>query len=174
MSYDTIKFLNLEDFPIDISSFHVSKSRNILTAYFKLINNTTNCIHCEGKEIVIKDYRMKKVKHSISNASSCFLGYKARRFFCRKCLKTFCESNPFSIKGESISLYTKLAVLEDLKDFSLTFTAIASKYHLSVAHVLNIFDSYVKVSRRKIDSVVCFDEIYTSKLSRAQICFCDF
>ena len=105
MSYDTIKFLNLEEFPIDISSFQVSKVRNTLTAYFRLVNHTTNCIHCQSKEIVIKDYRVKKVKHSISNASSCFLGYKARRFFCRKCLKTYYEPNPSSIKGESI--YTK-------------------------------------------------------------------
>ena len=44
-----------------------------------LERNTFSCPYCGGTEISIKDYRKKKIKHSISTNNPCYIIYNARR-----------------------------------------------------------------------------------------------
>lgn len=66
-------------------------------------------------------------------------------------------------KNNKISNYTKLAVLELLKDHTQTFTAIAKRFNVSVPTVINIFDEEIKIDRLKLPEAICIDEFYTSK-----------
>lgn len=61
-----------------------------------LERNTFSCPYCGGTEISIKDYRKKKIKHSISTNNPCYIIYNARRYKCNYCNSTFYEANPFS------------------------------------------------------------------------------
>ena len=59
------------------------------------------------------------MRHCISNASNCCLSYKTKCLYFMNCSEMFYETAPLSIEAESISLYTSLVILADLKDFNL-------------------------------------------------------
>lgn len=62
-----------------------------------------------------------------------------------------------------MSHYTIYAILNDLKDHTVTFKNVANKYNVSVTSVLNTFDSYVDARRLSLTEAICIDEFYTSK-----------
>ena len=106
MNYDTIKLLNLEDVNIDLTKSHIDKVNGNLVVTVVLNNTTTSCKECGSLSIVTKEYKIKKITHSISTNQPCILNYKARRFRCKDCGKTFQEHNPFCQEDEKLSLYT--------------------------------------------------------------------
>ena len=73
MYYDSIKLFNLEQFNIKIKTAEITKIDNVLYFYITLERNTFSCPYCGGTEISIKDYRNKKIKHSISTNNSCYI-----------------------------------------------------------------------------------------------------
>ena len=162
MYNDTIKLLNLEQFNLKIKKIDTAKRNNILYCYITLENQKEKCPFC-FQNPVINGYRNKKITHSISNNSPCYIIYNARRFYCKTCKHTYYEKNPFALKNDKLSTYTIYAVLNDLKDHTVTFKNVAAKYNISITSVQNIFDSYVDVKRRKLPEVICIDEFYTSR-----------
>lgn len=162
MKNDIIKLLNLEKFNLHINKLDTVKNDNILFCYITLENNKDKCPLCNSEGIV-KEYVKKKLTHSISNNNPCFIIYNARRFYCKICKHTYYEKNPFALKNNKLSLYTIYAVLNDLKDHTVTFKNIANKYNISVTSVINIFDSYIVANRRHLPEAICIDEFYTSK-----------
>lgn len=162
MNKDIIKFLNLEKLKSRIKKITIVKKDNNLFAYITLTNNKELCPVCNSTPI-IKEYVEKKLVHSISNSIPCFIIYNARRFYCKVCKHTYYEKNPFALKHDKLSSYTIYAVLNDLKDHTVTFKNVANKYNISITTVQNIFDSYVDASRRKLPVAICIDEFYTSK-----------
>ena len=162
MYNDTIKLLNLEQFNLKIERIDTVKRNNVLYCYITLKNQKDACPICSSNP-VIHGYKIKTIKHSISNNNPCFIIYKARRFYCKTCKHTYYEKNPFSLKHDKLSTYTIYAVLNDLKDHTVTFKNVAEKYNLSVTSVINIFDSYVDVKRRILSEVIYIDEFYTSR-----------
>ena len=154
MYNDTIKLLNLEQFNLKVEKIDVVKRNNILYCYITLENQKKKCTLCNSSP-VIKEYVNKKIKHSISNTNPCFIIYRARRFYCKTCKLTYYEKNPFALKNDKLSNYTIYAVLNDLKDHTVTFKNIAEKYNLSVTSVINIFDTYINSKRRTLPEVIC-------------------
>ena len=165
MEYDTIKLLNLEDVNIDLTKSHVDKVNGKLVCTIVLINDTNCCENCGSININVKDYYIKKITHSISTNQPCILNYKARRFRCKDCGKTFLEHNPFCQKDEKLSLYTVIKILEKLRSHTATFTSVAKDLNVSIQTVVNDFDNYINGSRLPFDEVICIDEIYTNKLT---------
>ena len=166
MNYDTIKLLNLEDINIDLTKSHVDKVNGKLECTIVLNNTTTSCKECGSLSIVIKEYKIKKITHSISTNQPCILKYKARRFRCKDCNKTFFEDNPFCQKDEKLSLFTDIKILEKLRSHTATFSSVSKDLHASVQTVINVFDKYVEGARLPFSEVICIDEIYTNKLTR--------
>lgn len=165
MNYDTIKLLNLEDVNIDLNKSHVDKVNGKLVCTIVLNNSTTSCKECGSLSIVTKEYKIKKITHSISTNQACILNYKARRFKCKDCGKTFLEYNPFCQEDEKLSLYTVIKILEKLRSHTSTFTSVAKDLNVSIQTVVNVFDNYVSGTRLKLSEVICIDEIYTNKLT---------
>ena len=165
MNYDTIKLLNLEDINIDLTKSHVDKVNGKLVCTIVLNNSTTSCKECGSLSIVIKEYKIKKITHSISTNQPCILNYKARRLKCKDCGKTFLEHNPFCQEDEKLSLYTVIKILEKLRSHTSTFTSAAKDLNVSIQTVVNVFDNYVSGTRLKLSEVICIDEIYTNKLT---------
>lgn len=165
MEYDTIKLLNLEDINIDLTKSHVDKVDGKLVCTIILNKNTNCCEYCGSININVKDYYIKKITHSISTNQPCILNYKARRFKCKDCGRTFLEHNPFCQKDEKLSLYTVIKILEKLRSHTATFTSVSKDLNVSIQAVVNVFDNYVKGTRLTFDEVICIDEIYTNKLT---------
>lgn len=171
MYNDIIKLLNLEQFNIKIKKIETSKINNILYCYITLEPTASSCPLCGGAKLFIKDYQTKRIIHSISTNSPCFIIYKARRYKCTYCNSIFYEHNPFSLKNNKESTYTIYKVLDELKYHTNTFTDVARNLNLSVTTVIRIFDQYVEYHRTKLPNIICFDEVYTSRKSYQKYAF---
>ena len=165
MNNDTIKLLNLEGINIDLTNSYVDKVNGILICTIVLNNNTKCCKICGSTNICSHGFISKKIVHSISTNQPCILKYKARRFRCKDCKKTFLEHNPFCREDEKLSLYTDMKIIEKLRSHTATFTSVSRDLNISIQTVINIFDKYASGSRLKFDKVICMDEIYTNKLT---------
>ena len=125
------------------------------------------CPICSTETSRIKGYQNKTNRHSILNNTPCIIHYRARRYICPLCGKTFFENNPFTRKGSKLSVATVYNVLTDLKNPALTFSYVASKYHISQSTVANIFDRGVNIPRRPLPECISFDETYAFKSEKS-------
>ena len=138
-----------------------------LTIDVELNSKPHKCPVCSTETSRIKGYQNKIIRHSILNNTPCIIDYRARRYICPLCGKTFFENNPFTNKGSRLSVATVYNVLADLKNPALTFSYVASKYHISQSTVANIFDRGVNIPRRTLPECICFDETYAFKSDRS-------
>jgi transposase len=166
MIYDTIKMCNLEGFADIIEDISVVRNSEQLYCYITLKKVYDPYPNCKASNPFVHGYYERKITHSISIGSPCFLIYKARKYKCRFCGKVYYENNPFSPKKYKTSTYTVLSVLEALRSHTSTFTAVAMQYNLTKQHVIDIFDEYVDCARKKFPPIICMDEFYTSKFAK--------
>lgn len=126
----------------------------------RLRNTTTFCPLCNSKSIVGNGFYKKKLNHSTLKNRKCTIIYEAHRFKCCSCGSSFSERNPFAQPNSNLTLETITNVLIDLKDIRTTYSGIAKRHDLSVTQVMNIFDSYVDISRKPLPRILSIDEIY--------------
>lgn len=155
---DIIALFNLES--EDIEDISYSNEGKISIIRILLRANYPPCPCCNGSEVVIKGYTPKQIKHSLLTDRKCILYYKARRYQCRICGRTYYEFNPFCFGAMKISTLTVENVLKDLKKQNETFTSVAQRYHISPTSVASIFDQHVSLSRLPLSEVICLDECY--------------
>lgn len=147
----------------DIQSFSANREDDSLIVTLTLNRKEHLCPFCMTPTSKVKDYRLKKIRHSVLNPTPCIIHYKARRYFCPICRKAFYEHNPFSSSGSKVSIETVYNVLNELRNPASTFSSIAQKYHLSPSSVSNLFDKHVTISRRTLPECLSFDEVYAFK-----------
>lgn len=165
ISNDTLIALDLER--ADIKSMNIYNDGEGLTIDVELNSKPHKCPVCSTETSRIKGYQNKIIRHSILNNTPCIIDYRARRYICPLCGRTFFENNPFTNKGSRLSVATVYNVLADLKNPALTFSYVASKYHISQSTVANIFDRGVNIPRRTLPECICFDETYAFKSDRS-------
>ena len=117
------------------------------------------CPYC-GTQLVCNGFYNKKLIHSILINRPCTVFFARRRYICRHCECTFSEPNRFAGKGENVTYETKINVLKDLKEPSMTYTSTARRNNLSTTKVLQIFDKHVSISRKPLPEVLAIDEHY--------------
>ncbi|BCR35529.1 ISL3 family transposase [Mariniplasma anaerobium] len=166
MNDDTIKLLNLEHIDHLIESISSISLEGLIEMHIKLFKSPQTCPNCLNETERFHSFRIRSITHSVLIDKKYLLIYHARRYKCLCCGKVFYEKNPFSKRYESISTYTKLSILEHLKDYTHTFTSAANAYFVSKQSVINIFDHFVDARRRLLPEVICMDEFYTSKVSK--------
>lgn len=149
-----------QDIVSDISS---SNQNGIFMIHLSLKVKPHACPSCGHFTSHIKEYKIKHIKHSLLNRQQCLIHYKARRFVCDFCGRSFFENNPFSSSGRSISNLTILNVLNELKESNATFASVARHNFISSTKVQEIFDLYVHIPRKSLPDVVCIDEVYALK-----------
>ena len=150
----------------DVMEIDVSHKSDAVYIYIKLNKQEHKCPVCESKTSRVKAYTNKKILHSLLSNYPCFIIYRARRYVCETCRKTFYEHNPFTHKNMKISVVTVSNVLLDLKKVSETFTSVANRYNLSSTTVASIFDSHVVMSRKMLPELLCIDECYAFSSSQ--------
>lgn len=124
------------------------------------------CPRCESQSIRFHSYSYRKIIHSISTGQPCILRFHQRKYQCQVCSSVFSEDNPFAIKHANVNHYTRLSILNYLKDFNHTFTDTAALFHISIQCVIDIFDQAVDAKRRSLPEAICIDEVYTNKLNK--------
>lgn len=147
----------------NISHIDVFHEGNELIISIELNVSEHLCPICRTPTSKIKGYHLKKIRHSVLNPISCIIHYRARRYVCPVCGKTFYENNPFIAEHLKVSIATVYNVLQELKRPEATFKYVADKYHLSPSSVSNIFDRHVNPSRRSLPECLSFDETYAFK-----------
>lgn len=148
-----LKMFNLDEDRID--TFFMSHQDEKVVVQVTLKRMYSECPACGGNACRIKDYRMKHITHSVLKATHCVIAYRARRYQCKVCHKSFYEHNPFTFNGKRISLATVYNVLEDLKSIQETFASVALRHNLSAPSVMNIFDQHVYIPRLTLPSILC-------------------
>lgn len=160
-----LDLFNLE--PQDVQSFKCIRDQDRLIFMVVLKALAQECPTCHSNHCVVHCYVNKNIKHqAVANENTIVL-YKARRYKCKECGRTFYEHNPFVFGGQKISALTVKHVLEDLKSYHATFSEVARTYSISPTTVASIFDTHVEISRKPLPKQINFDEVYafTSKLN---------
>ena len=128
-SDDLLKFFNLER--DNVQKFSITHKKDGVYVSITLNQTYCQCPVCGNMTNRVKDYKDKKITHSILTITSCYIIYHARRYQCTHCKKSFYENNPFTFGGR-LSVVTVSNVLKDLKSPNATFTDVARRYGISI------------------------------------------
>lgn len=165
--YDnTIDLLRLNHLKGSIQSIETRNEQESLIVELVLIKQPAICPVCGSKRSRFHSYRYRNITYSISTAYPCIIRFHQRKYQCRDCGRTFLEQNPLTLKYQSISFFTRMKILEYLKDYNRTFTDAADLYHVSIQAVINIFDTSIDAKRRQLGDVICIDEVFTAKMNK--------
>lgn len=61
--------------------------------------------------------------------------------------------------------------LEKLKPYTSTFASVAKELDISATSVMEIFDKHVQIERKKLTSIMCWDEFYFNRHSKYKYAF---
>lgn len=146
-----------------ISSLSSYVENDVLIIRLTLKPSPCSCPVCNTSTSHIKEYKLKRIKHSALNHRKFLIEYNARRLVCDNCGKTFYENNPFIPIGHSISNLTVLNVLQELKESNATFASVARHNFISPTKAQEIFDLYVRIPKNLLPEIICIDEVYALK-----------
>lgn len=149
----------------NIKNINIYHEKDGIVIDLELNVHEHSCPVCNTVTSKIKGYHLKKIKHSVLNPVPCTINYRARRFICPVCGKTFYEHDPFTFGRSKLSVETVYNVLQELKRPEATFQYVADKYHISPSTASNIFDDHVSPARRQLPECISFDETYAFKSS---------
>lgn len=155
---DILALFNLES--EDIQDIGYMNTNNMAIVQISLRANYPPCPDCGNEDVKIKGYELKKINHSILTDRKCLLHYKARRYICPVCKRTYYEHNPFVFSSMRISALTVQNVLKDLKKQTETFTSVGERYNISPTSAASIFDQHVSLPRLPLPEYMSIDEVY--------------
>ena len=160
-----LQLFNLQ--PEKVDTIAIENKKDAVYISVKLTVEECPCPVCGTMTRKIKSYTDKKILHAAITYKPCYIAYRARRYICPNCKKTFNENNPFAYQNMKLSALTVSNVLEDLKSPNETFSTVAKRYGISSTTVSGIFDSHVNVARRKLPRFITIDEVYAFHSERS-------
>ena len=155
---EILALFNLEN--DDIEDITFSNDSGISSVRILLCALYPPCPVCGNPNVRIKGYDIKKINHGLLADRKCVLHYKARRYECPVCGRSYHEHNPFCFKSMRISALTVHNVLRDLKLQTETFSSVAARYHISPTSAASIFDRHIFMSRLPLPQLMSWDEAY--------------
>lgn len=153
-----LELFNLDRERVEEAQYHNENSCAVVDVLLRA--DYPPCPDCGCKRPQIKEYITKRINHGLLSDRKCTLNYRARRYECPVCHRTYYEHNPFCFKRQRISALTVDNVLRDLKKQTETFSTVAERYHISSTTAASIFDAHVIESRRTLPELMCWDETY--------------
>lgn len=82
----------------DVQSIQYMPAGDIAMVDITLAPHPIKCPECSYDSPKVKNYVLKKIRHSELTDRACILRYHARRFVCPVCGRTYYEANPFVFK----------------------------------------------------------------------------
>lgn len=158
---------NLDPADVEAMGYRRDDQGNTIIS-IKLTPRATPCPDCGCRNAHIKNYVDKRINYKLLTDRKTTLIYRARRFICPVCRRTYYEYNPFAFGSQRISRRTVINVLTDLKDFNETMSSVARRYDISPTSVASIFDHHVDLSRNRLPEVLSIDENYCFKSDKSR------
>ena len=170
---ELLKFVELHYYDVnkERTTIYIDTTTSEITINMYLNRRVTACTFCKSTNTIIKETRKKHINHCIKPKQKIDIIFHQKKFICKDCGTMFMENNPI---GETISNYGKLAMLNSLRNFRITFKDISNDYFIPINTVQYYFDKCVDLSRHTLSKVMCFDEIYSRKLTKTKYAFCMF
>lgn len=154
------------EYPIEMTS--TDYNENIIITLKK---KPHVCPKCGTLVDRTKDYKMREIKHKIFEKYHTIIYYKARRFICPKCNKTFMEKNTFGNRKRRLSASIIDSILKELKPYNLTFSSVARRFDISVTTVIDLFDKHVQIERKPLTEILCWDEFHFNRHAKSKYAF---
>lgn len=164
-----IKLLDLE--PESVENIDIRKVGKENHLVISLKRTPQTCPACFKMTSKVKEYKYRRYSHQIIDSQETYVFYRQRRMVCPYCGKTFNERSTFGKAYSSITNTTLIAILENLRHYTATYTKIADKYAISVRTVIRIFDNHVQIRRHHLTDIICIDEFYFNRHSRYKYAF---
>lgn len=168
MNHFIIKLLDLKEEEISSIDSIIEKDCSF---FITLKPKLVPCKHCGTLTSKVHDYTNKTINTKVLNHSEVTILYRARRYKCIHCGKSFVEHNPFVAPNKKTSAINVFGILTDLKPYTATYSAVAKKYGVSVTTVIDLFDKHVQIDRKPLTHVLCFDEFYFNRHSKYKYAF---
>ena len=174
MNNDTIEFLKyigLNNYDVDKNKTSIVVDPSTFEVKVDLFLNRRMiiCPYCKSTHTVIKETRVKIINHCIKPQQKISIFFHQKRFICKDCNHSFIENNPI---GETISYIGLIEMFNALRNPITTFSKVSQDYFIPLATLLRYFDKRVKLSRHRLTKVLCFDEIYSTRLTKTKYSFC--
>lgn len=144
-------------------SIDVILNEETIECHIELKKQILACQNCGSKIMHIHGHKTKRLVHSINTRSICLLVIHYRIQKCPLCGKTRCENINVAKFKQRISNYTKLKVLEALREATNTFTDVGNPFNITTQSVINIFDEFVQPNRLVLAEYICMDKFYLGK-----------
>ena len=154
------ELLNLEDSDIIISDISIQGTTKTLT--LETVPYAHFCPSC-GFKMHSRGTKKRTIKHPIlQDTYELILILKQRRWKCTnpECCYDISESFKFVNKRRRTTNATDMLIVDAYRDLMETSSSIASRFHVSDTHVLEVFDRYVKMDRLPLTDAICIDEVF--------------
>ena len=154
------ELLNLEDSDIIISDISIQGTTKTLT--LETTPYAHFCPSC-GFKMHSRGTKKRTIKHPIlQDTYELILILKQRRWKCTnpECCYDISESFKFVNKRRRTTNATDMLIVDAYRDLMETSSSIASRFHVSDTHVLEVFDRYVKMDRLPLTDAICIDEVF--------------
>lgn len=158
--HDIIDLLDLEDSSLNITDVTISGNKKIVT--LETIPTTHHCPVCNYR-MHSRGIKTRTINHPIlQDTYQLVIKLKQRRWRCTNpvCQYETNETFNFVHKYRRNSNATDLLIVNSFRDLSNTAVKIAETFKTSDTHVLEVFDSYVKMDRLPLSDAICIDEVY--------------
>lgn len=157
-----LKIFDLDDDLVDDVSFETDINRNTLYVKFKKI--ITCCPVCGSLKLLSKGYYTSKLVGCPFRPT--VIECKIKRFICKDCGSYPVDVNPISYKNTNMTRTAVISILNELKPYTATYSQVAKRFGTSASHIINLFDRYVRVKRKKLPGMLLIDEFYFSRKVR--------
>ena len=154
------ELLDLEDTDIIVSDVHIEGTEKTLTLE---THPTAHYCPCCGFRMHSRGIKQRRISHPIlQDGYSLRLILKQRRWRCPNpdCRYEANEEFRFVSKSKRTTKATDLLIVLAFKDLSESAASIARRFHTSDTHVLDVFDSFVKMDRLPLTDIISIDEVH--------------
>ena len=142
-----LKIFDLDDDLVENVSFETDMKRNTLYVKFKRTMNY--CSVCGSVKLLSKGYYTSTLVGCPFNGKPTLIKCKINRFVCKNCGSYPVDENPISYKNTNMTRTAVITILNELKPYTATYSQIANRFGTSTSHIMNLFDRYVRVKRKK-------------------------
>ncbi|WP_168080594.1 ISL3 family transposase [Massilimicrobiota sp. SW1139] len=156
-----LKIFDLDDDLVENVSLETDMKRNTLYVKFKRTMNY--CSVCGSVKLLSKGYYTSTLVGCPFNGKPTLIKCKINRFVCKNCGSYPVDENPISYKNTNMTRTAVITILNELKPYTATYSQIANRFGTSTSHIMNLFDRYVRVKRKKLPRVLLIDEFYFSR-----------
>jgi|GEM_PF-556454 len=151
-------------FGLDADSYSVepiiSETESEIDIFITLNDdNPRRCPYCHSSNVVIKETREIRISYSVLKHQSkpIFILLTKRKYFCKKCHKTYMQKTELVRQKHTISNETCWTIHEKCKEI-ISFKSITKFLSISEPTVRTIFNEMVKIGRSALPTALCIDE----------------